>query len=91
MAACTLFFKHMTFALSSIFLMAPLWFKSSPLSINNCTCGGEMSVKKSGMDPLLGAQIVSARDWGPLLSYPYVSSYRVNLIETGTIVAAHKS
>lgn len=81
----------MTFALSLLFRIAPQQFKSSPLSINNCTCEAEMTIKKSGTDRLLGALIGSARDQGTLLSHPYVSSYRVSLMETGTIIASNKS
>lgn len=91
MATVTNFFKHMTFALSLLFRIAPQQFKSSPLSINNCTCEAEMTIKKSGTDRLLGALIGSARDQGTLLSHPYVSSYRVSLMETGTIIASNKS
>lgn len=67
------------------------WFKSSPLSINNCTREAEMTIKKSGRDSLLGPLIGSAKDQGTLLSHPYVSSYEVSLTETGTIIAPDKS
>lgn len=48
-------------------------------------------MKKSGGDPLLGVLIGSARDQGTLLSHPYVSSYGVSLMETGTIIASDRS
>ena len=50
-----------------------------------------MTTKKNGGDPLLSALIGSARDQGEFLSRPYVSSYRVSLVETGTIPASDKS
>lgn len=84
-------FKHLTSALPSLFHIAPQWCKSAPLSINNCTCEAEMTTKKNGGDPLLSALIGSARDQGEFLSRPYVSSYWVSLVETGTIPASDKS
>lgn len=87
MATVTNLFKHMTFTLPLLFRIAPQWFKSTPLSINNCPCEAKMTIKKSGTDHLLGALIGSARDQGTLPSHPYVSSYRVSLMETGTIIA----
>lgn len=90
-ATVTTLFKQMTFAPLSLFHRAPQWFKSSPLSINNCTCEAEMTPKKNGRDPRLRALIGSARDQGTFRSHPYVSSYGVSLMETGTITASDKS
>lgn len=87
----TSLFKHVTSALLPLFRIAPQWFKSSLLSINNCTCEAEITIKKSGTDLPSGALIGSARHQGALGSHPYVSSYRVSLTETGTITASDKS
>lgn len=81
----------MTSALSSLFRIAPQRFKSSRLSINNCTREAEMTTKKSSRDPLLRALIGWARDEGTFLSHPYVSSYGVSCMVTGTITASDKS
>ena len=50
-----------------------------------------MTTKKNGGDPLLSSLIGSTRDQGEFLSHPYVSSYGVSLMETGTIPASDKS
>jgi hypothetical protein len=75
----------------SLFRVAPQWVKSSPLSINNCTCEAEMTIKKSSTDPPWRALIGSARAQGTLLSHPYVSSYWGQPHGNRHIIASDKS